>query len=237
MVRRSVPPFVRPIVHLFVHLVLAASLLTTAAASAAPARVSCPDDGDAWADACFESFLGGQRVKPRHLKKITFDRDGHATLMTQSDGLVAVNRRGRVILTHIAFAGDFDFHDAEAGINRYAVRGPGGKTTCGYFQMRGFRVVIPATYDECRAFRDGSAEVCIGCTTDCGDDPDCHVIEFVGGEGLVLDAGNRILERYALPALPTCPHGKTRTQSTPSGECRPGVSFDAMPVEKGSLFR
>lgn len=186
--------------------VLLISCVTQAAvADTGPKRAACPGVYDDWSDVCFKAKGSATFVKPRHRKHLSYGRDGHASVMTRSSGLVAINRQGKVVMTHIAFAGDFDFRDAQAGVSRYAAGTDRNKLKCGYFQVKTYKVVIPAVYDHCSAFHDGRARVCVGCTIDCGDDDDCHVEEYVGGEGLILNLTGKVLERRALPALPTCP--------------------------------
>lgn len=159
----------------------------------------CPPTkrGEDWAAGCFQADGDGRRVKPHYLKRLTPDRRGITTVMIEHPReLVAVDRRGKVVVPGIRHTGDFDYRDAEGGIGRFET-GLDGKTAlrCGYFDSRTFRIVIPAEYDQCQAFAGGEALVCKGCVSRC-DDADCHHSTFVGGDGFALGPDGTIRERF-----------------------------------------
>ncbi|AVR98058.1 WG repeat-containing protein [Pseudoduganella armeniaca] len=140
-----------------------------------------------------------RHVKPQYLGRLKWNRAGYA-LVSRADAfdLMAVNRQGKVVVPGIYHTGDFDYPDAERGVGRFAT--PDGK--CGYFQARGFQVVVPARYDVCQAFHDGRAIACTGCTRYC-EDEDCHIDRLVGGDGVALALDGTVRERFTLPTLDT----------------------------------
>lgn len=159
----------------------------------------CPTGGDGWPDACFTEQNGVRHVKPQYLKRLKWDRHGHA-LVSRADAfeLLAVNRQGKVVVPGIYHTGDFDYPDAERGVGRFAT--PDGK--CGYFQAKQFTIVVPARYDVCQAFHDGKAVACTDCTRYC-EDEDCHLDRLVGGSAVELALGGTVRRTYALPTLDT----------------------------------
>lgn len=173
-----------------------ATLLTGAAATAAS---SCTKGGDGWAAACFTEQDGARHVKRQYLRRLEWNRQGFA-LVSRSDAfeLMAVDRHGKVAVPGIYHTGDFDYPDAERGVGRFGT--PDGK--CGYFQASGFRIVVPARYDVCRAFHDGRAIACTGCTRYC-DDEDCHLDRLVDGQADELGLDGTVRASYALPTLDT----------------------------------
>jgi hypothetical protein len=180
-------------------LLLVISLFCAGAAPAA-ATVPCPAGGESWSSRCFDVAGDARRVKPRYLKRLTWNRHGIA-LVSSSDTfeLLAVNRQGEVMVPNIRRTGDFDYPDAEGGVGRFATPDHG---KCGYFQAPRFSIVVPARYDHCTAFRDGEAMACTGCTRYC-EDEDCHVDHLVGGEAVELALDGSVRRRYALPTLDT----------------------------------
>jgi hypothetical protein len=164
-------------------------------ASACSASDPCPAGADDWAAACFQQQAGIRQVRPAHLGKLVVDRSGHAVLrVAETKELVAVDRRGVVVVPGIYHTGDFDYQQARAGLGRFR---SGGK--CGYFDVGNFEIRIPATFDQCEAF-DESATVCTDCVAYCLDG-DCHERLMVGGQGYHLDQRNRVLSRFTPPVL------------------------------------
>eukprot|EP01034_Spumella_vulgaris_P037147 gene37147-45827_t len=140
------------------------SLLMLAAAQAV---AGCPGEDDVWADQCFEAAGAGERLKRAYLKKVKFDKSGHAVLTREPMEMAAIDRQGVIKVPAIYFVGDFDFKDAEAGIGRF------GAPRCGYFNVKTYQIVIPPTYDQCQAFRNGEAVVCNDCIRYCTE-PECQ---------------------------------------------------------------
>ena len=124
--------------------------------------------------------------------------------------LLGVDRRGRAVQLKKSDLGDFWFEPVETGeaeIARFWYQpGKGSSanwTKCGYYRTGGRRIVVPPLYDQCSSFDKGSALVCLGCRNHC-EGGDCHVDEFIGGEGLVLNEQNQVQKRFALPTIPKC---------------------------------
>ena len=180
------------------------SILLLAALAALPlppcAAGPCPAGGEEWATRCFTGHGDARRVKPRYLDRLAWNTHGMATiLVAQPRELLAVDRQGRVAVPDIRHTGDFDYPDAEGGIGRF--RAADGR--CGYFAAERFTIVIAATYDACKAFHDGEAEACTGCTSRCTD-AHCHDTELVGGTGVTLAPDGTILRRHGT-RRPTAP--------------------------------
>lgn len=167
----------------------------------------CPrtDRNREWSSACFTGTGPARRVKSEHVKKIIANRAGYATIIIDSPHeLVAVDRSGLVRIPNIYHTGDFDFPDANEGLGRFEVITNNDKgerlSKCGYFDGRSFKIIIPATYDQCLAFAQGTAKVCKDCAKICTE-PECQNSILVGGQGFSVDSKNRILRQFALPAL------------------------------------
>lgn len=198
----------------------------TAVVAATP---SCPAGGEGWSSRCFSVDGESRKVQPRYLKRLRWNRHGIA-LVSFSDRfeLLAVNRKGEVVVPNIRHTGDFDYPDAEGGVGRFGT--PDG-SKCGYFHAPRFTVVVPARYDHCTAFHDGEALACTGCTEYC-DDEDCHMHHWIGGEGVVLARDGTVRRMFTPPALDTvCGKGPpptiTRRPGTPLLQCARGAGpFD-----------
>lgn len=156
------------------------------ALAAAQAMADCPGKDDVWADQCFEPAGDGERLKKAYLKKVKFDKSGHAVLTREPMELAAIDRQGIIKVPGIYFAGDFDYKDAEDGIGRF------GAQRCGYFNVKTYQIVIPATYDQCQPFHAGQAVVCNDCIRYCTQ-PECQDSVLAGERILALDANNREL--------------------------------------------
>jgi hypothetical protein len=152
--------------------------------AATQAVAGCPGEDDVWADQCFEAAGAGERLKRAYLKKVKFDKSGHAVLTREPMEMAAIDRQGVIKVPAIYFVGDFDFKDAEAGIGRF------GAPRCGYFNVKTYQIVIPPTYDQCQAFRNGEAVVCNDCIRYCTE-PECQNSVLSGERIQALDANNR----------------------------------------------
>ncbi|MYN29881.1 hypothetical protein [Duganella levis] len=172
---------------------LLVALMPVACSAAASCPPSSPDED--WSAACFTGQRAVRQLKREYLARLKFDRSGHAVIVIERPReLVALDRRGVVVVPGIYHAGDFDYPHARAGLGRFR---SGAK--CGYFDSSNFQVRIPARFDHCEAF-DESATVCADCVSYCLDG-DCHERVMVGGQGYRLDQRNRVLERFTPPAL------------------------------------
>jgi hypothetical protein len=167
----------------------------------------CPpsDRNEEWSSQCFAGSGADRHVKPAYLHLVRTGAAGFATIMIGAPHeLVAVDRRGAVVIPNIFHTGDFDFPDARDGIGRFAVTIGGDKgrpvVKCGYFDARGFKVVIPPAYDECQPFDAGEAAVCNDCAAYCTE-PECQNSMLIGGEGFAIDRGNKIVRRFTPPSL------------------------------------
>jgi hypothetical protein len=172
------------------------AMLVTVSCSAVE---TCPptDQKAQWSASCFEGSAAARHVKREHLANIVADQTGHATILIgQPRELVAVDRRGVVVLPNIRHTGDYDYPDGRGGLARFQTAG--GK--CGYFDVRTFKIAIPAIYDQCLSFQDDAANVCNDCKIYCTE-PECQSSKLVGGTGYAIDNRNKIVKRFAPPPL------------------------------------
>jgi hypothetical protein len=154
-----------------------------------------------WSSRCFEGKDPVRRVKAKYLKNIGIDKNGMATIRIGSPyELLAVDRRGLVVVPNIYHVGDFDFPYAENGLGRFAMKAENraGKpvSKCGYFRAPAFKVVVPAVYDQCQAVHDGTALVCNDCVRYCTE-YDCQNSVFIGGKLFVLDDSGKVIREPA----------------------------------------
>lgn len=183
-------------------------LLFTTASSAAHL---CPTTGPGveWAATCFEANPQGRHVKQRYIKRLRPNRGGYTTVMiSEPRELVAVDRRGKVVVPGIIHTGDYDFPTTDGSLARFTtgnnVHGAEAPSGCGYFDTRSFRIVVPAEYDHCKAYTDGEAIACKKCESFCVE-PECRDRVLVGGEGVVLGSDGKVRKRFALPhTKPAC---------------------------------
>ncbi len=154
---------------------------------------------------CFERTGAKRRVKARYLPNLRLNKAGGAILhIEQPMEVMAVDRRGRVIVPNISFWSDFDYPTASDNRGRYVVvtqNATGAKVEkCGYFIASTFKIVIPAVYDHCTPFHDGQADTCTDCARYCTH-KDCHDSVHVGGTGFTLNGHNKVLQTGPLPTL------------------------------------
>jgi hypothetical protein len=175
--------------------------------STASAADECPSAGrrTEWSEKCLDSKGDTRFVKREFIDRLRFNKQGVATIMiTAPRELVAINRRGEVIVSGIRHTGDFDYPSAEKGIGRFyaktrdAANQPLEK--CGYFKDQSFQIVVPAQFDSCDPFQDGEAMVCKGCVTYCTS-PDCQDNVMIGGTATVLGIDGKARRTLALPDL------------------------------------
>lgn len=167
---------------------------------------ACParDGGEGWSAGCFTVEDNARVLKPEYLRKLKFGKSGKAVLLIEDPReVVAVDRRGRVVVPGIYHAGDFDYPSAPRGVARFESNGK-----CGFFQSRTFKVLVPAEYDHCHSFHDGeTAFACKDCENYCTE-IECQNARMVGGQGFAFDAKGRLLRRFAVLGLDqACPHG------------------------------
>lgn len=180
-----------------------------------------------WSASCFERTTSGRRIKKEHMKNVKLDRKGFAAVVIESPAeFVNVNRYGKVVKLRDDHLHDFHFEPGEGAVSRFGYSQGGkrkstAKFRCGYYYSGTYQVLVPPLYDNCGQFYDGSALVCFGCTSHC-ESGDCHEDNFAGGEGLVINAKNEVIRRFALPSLPRC-EGHAEGSADEKGEkkCRP----------------
>ncbi|HEY0588541.1 MAG TPA: WG repeat-containing protein [Pseudoduganella sp.] len=166
--------------------------------AASDAEAECPVDkvGSPWSRACFESVGDVLQVKPEYRHRVMPNASGFETILVAEPlELFAVNREGVVVVPGIAHTGDFDYPRAERGVGRFY---SGGK--CGYFQSKSFKIVVPAIYDACSAFREGKAVVCSECVRYCIGE-ECKNEQFVGGKGYELALNGKVIEEFVPSTL------------------------------------
>lgn len=182
------------------------TLVTFAPVSCASAEL-CPstDQNRAWSSACFDGAGTTRHVKPENTKKIVANKAGYAAIMIDdSRELVAVDRSGAVRIPNIFHTGDFDFPNADQGLGRFQIINDNDKgeaiAKCGYFDAGTFKIAIPAIYDQCMAFKQGTAAVCTDCEKYCTES-ECQDSVLVGGRGFMVDSKNKILHQFTPPTL------------------------------------
>lgn len=174
-------------------------------------KPGCPaGDGDGeglWSPQCFTEQGGVRHLKPQYLSKLAFKKTGKAVIVIAGDPMpdevVALDRRGRVVVPGIYHTQDFDYPYAPLGVGRFGANGK-----CGYFQSRTFTIIVPAQYDNCHPFHDdGLGRACKNCQHYCTH-PDCYDSSLVGGTGFEFDAKGRLLRTFPQPELDAvCTHG------------------------------
>lgn len=175
-----------------------------------------------WGVTCFEETKVGRQIKAQFRKNVVLDRKGYAAIVIKDPAeLVIVNRRSKVVRLTKAHLGDFTFEPSDNAVARFGYLGPNaektGESKCGYYRRGGrFKVLVPPVYDQCDQFDDGKTVVCIGCANYC-ESGDCHVTEFIRGEGMVINTKNQVLKRFPLPSLPRC--GDDSPKATAEGKC------------------
>ncbi|MCS0628568.1 hypothetical protein NX786_04385 [Telluria mixta] len=169
---------------------LAALLLCCATHGAAADLCPRTDRNAEWSTRCFQTTGAARKVEARFVNRL---RSAPTTiLIAETRELVAVDVHGRVIVPNIAYTGDFDMPNPD-GIERFTSAG----RRCGYFIGATFDIIVPAQFDHCEAFADGTAQACTGCVARCID-TDCHGKTMVGGQGVELDTSGRIRRRFAI---------------------------------------
>ncbi|WP_426338896.1 hypothetical protein ACN9MZ_21245 [Pseudoduganella sp. S-14] len=184
-------------------------LLVLWPACALAANPGCPtrDDGDLWSAQCFTEQGGVRQLSAQYLHKLTFKKSGKAVIVIDGGSapneMVALDRRGRVVVPGIYHTQDFDYPYAPLGVGRFDANGK-----CGYFQSKTFTIIVPAEYDRCHPFHDdGRGEACKDCERYCTH-PECYDSSLVGGTGFEFNAKGRLLRSFVLPELDkVCPHG------------------------------
>lgn len=187
---------------------MALSLLAACWLSSSTAASLCPrtDKEHEWPDACFVADQSGERqVRPQYVKNIRLNRQCVALIMiVPLRELVAVNVAGKVVIPGIRYTDDFDYPTAPYGLGRYdvPVKGSrdGGKRQCGYFNSRTFKIVVPAVYDYCERFDEGTAKVCKGCVAYCTVS-ECQNSIAIGGKAMLIDTQGKPVRKIRQPAL------------------------------------
>lgn len=161
-----------------------------------------------WASECFEKSDGILKVK-KPFRKNVVQGAGKFTAVVLADSLqlVTIARDGSVRPVTNDVAPGFDFEPGDGEIARfgYFARPGRGESVlkCGYYKGPDLQVIIPPVYDQCGPLKNGTALVCLGCTSHC-ESGDCHDTDFVGGRGFIINEKNQIIERIELPTLPLC---------------------------------
>jgi hypothetical protein len=166
----------------------------------------CPakGGGEGWDPGCFTVNDGVRQLKPQYLSKLKFKKSGKAVILIEDPReVVAVDRRGRVVVPGIYHTGDFDYPSAPRGVARFESNGK-----CGFFQSRTFKILVPAEYDHCHSFHDGeTARACKDCEDYCTE-VECQLSVMVGGQGFDFNAKGQLQASYVLGSLEdACSHG------------------------------
>lgn len=195
-------------------------LLLCAGVTATATAASCPQTNKdhEWSADCFESTANGRRVKAEYLRNMRPKKSGVDVIaIKQPRELLAVDRRGRVLISHINHTGDFDYPTAPDNMGRFGVasRDASGKPVfkCGYFDTARFKVVIPAQYDHCRSFQNHEARVCNDCIEYCTES-ECQNSVFLGGTGFTLNRHNKVISSGPQRTLDSICGGKATVDNT-----------------------
>ena len=159
-----------------------------------------------WSAECFEKKGDFRQVRRDFIKNLRVNQFGMTTiLIAEPRELVAVDRRGKVVIPGIRHTGDFDYPNAHLGVGRFYSSSKNRdekRTQCGYFKAGRFQMLVPARFDHCEAFKDNSALACTNCASYCTE-PDCQNSVLVGGQGTIVGRDGRIRKTFALPTLDT----------------------------------
>jgi hypothetical protein len=120
---------------------LVTCLLLLCAALPSRAATPCPPTHKdlEWSLQCFDASATGRRVKDEYLRNVRVKKNGVAIIrIAETFEMLAVDRRGQVVIPDIAFAGDYDYPSAPGNVGRYGIitRSAEGKyisAKCGYF--------------------------------------------------------------------------------------------------------
>ena len=164
-----------------------------------------------WESACFSGQDAERFVRPEFVKNIFVNEAGVAIVeIDRPIELLAVDSQGKVKMPHIFQTGASDFPFAVRGLSRFLVTSTlaDGSTAskCGYFDNISYKIAIPAIYDECLAFGEGTAQACNDCKRYCTES-DCQSSILVGGNGVVLDSANKVVRRIEKKTLDTACNG------------------------------
>lgn len=158
-----------------------------------------------WSAECFETKGGTRKVKQDFIKNLKLNQYGMTTvLIAVPRELVAVNRKGKVVVPGIRHTGDFDYPNAHAGIGRFYSNGGTGasRTQCGYFTSERFGIIVPARFDHCEPFKVSQALACTNCVSYCTES-DCQDSVLVGGQGTIIEKDGVTQKTFSLPSLET----------------------------------
>jgi hypothetical protein len=158
-----------------------------------------------WSADCFETRKNVRQVKAGFIKNLRVNQHGMTTILIAAPReLVAVDRKGKLVIPGIRHTGDFDYPHAHHGIGRfYSSSAPDKKQVhCGYFEAERFRVIVPASYDHCEPFKNGRALACTDCESYCSE-PDCQDSVLVGGQGSMIGSDGNTQKIFTLPTLET----------------------------------
>ena len=205
---------------MMLRLLIAAFLMACMANGAAAELCPRTDMSIEWSDQCFQKHGPVRKVKAQFVNKLQSGSAATKLLVVETRELLAVDAHGRVILSNIAYTGDFDLPNPD-GVGRFAPvpsLEEETKRQCGYFREKNFTIIVPPQFDHCEAFVDGRAHACIDCVAYC-DDEECHRKTLVGGRGVELDTEGKIRRRFKLPDMKAvCGHADgARTEKLING--------------------
>lgn len=205
---------------------LLAMLMLALSAVSCSATQSCPAGAQQqeWDAACFAGTGAQRQLKPEHVRKLSFDTSGHAVISIAAPReLVALDRRGRVVVPGIFHTGDFDYPQPRGQLARFR---DGGK--CGYFNVRDFSIAVPASYDQCQSFGATSGQVCNDCALYCTV-RECQDSMLIGGQGWEIDQHHRVLRRFAPPTLTQACNGAPPARVEQRQDARPWLQCAPAP--------
>ncbi|NYE63838.1 hypothetical protein FHW58_005072 [Duganella sp. 1224] len=192
-----------------------AALVLTLMAFGCRAAESCPPSSrqEAWDAACFAGSGAQRHVKPQHLRQLGFGKSGYALIMVdEPPELVAVDWRGVVVVPGIYHDGEGDYPQPRGHLARFR-----DGARCGYFDVRTFQVRVPASYDQCLAFGEQTAQACKDCQVYCTES-ECQNSMLVGGRGVEIDQRGRIARQFRPPPLAqACAGGQQGTLESRGG--------------------
>ena len=187
---------------MILRLLIAAFLMACMANGVAAELCPRTDLSIEWSEKCFQKHGSIRQVKAQFVNRLRSRGGATKLLILETRELLAIDAHGRVILSNIAYTGDFDLPNSD-GVGRFASvtsLKEGTKTQCGYFREKDLTILVPPQFNYCEAFVNGRAQACVDCMAYCDDD-ECHRKTLVGGQGVELDTEGKIRRRFQLPNL------------------------------------
>jgi hypothetical protein len=137
---------------------------------------------------CIKLGKNGQLfIAQKYLRQLSFEKNTLASVYSEEEGWMYVNRKGRVIISGVA-AMDNGADVFHGGLVRFSQN-----KKWGFADERG-RIVVAPIYDGAMNFDNGLAKVCNGCRSTCAE-PKCEHHLFTGGEWFYINTKGKIVKK------------------------------------------